>query len=778
MFNRKPKKKLLETKEIEKLIRSYEEIGKSTIQTFGDFPLSQKTQKGLRDAQYEKPTDIQRECIGLALKGRDILGAAKTGSGKTLAFLIPILESLYLERWTTYDGLGALVITPTRELAYQIFEVLCKIGVYHDFSAGLIIGGKDLKFERKRMDKCNIIICTPGRLLQHMDENPLFNCTNLKILVLDEADRILDLGFQKTVNAIIENLPKHRQTLLFSATQTKSVKDLARLSLDHPVYISVHEHSAYKTPETLQQNYVICDLHDKLNLLWSFIKTHLKQKILVFMATCKQVKYTYETFCRMRPGMTVLALYGSLHQLKRMAIYDEFCRKQHAILLATDIAARGLDFPSVNWVVQLDCPEDVKTYIHRVGRTARYEGNGEALLVLLPSEKSMSQQLIENKIPIEEISINKKKFMSVQKKMEVLCSRDHNLKERAQRAFVSYLKNIFLMKDKSVFNVKKFDTEAFARSLGLAVAPRIRFLSRQQKLQASNANKNVENVDITTDELKHLILHSDSEEDNIQSEQSIYKPLSQTAFDFHGEESDDDVLIPKHKNDSDEETEELNELFSSNKETKQKLLTKSTVAKKLLKKKVKPNKKVIYDDDGKPIDAFPSEQKSKIAQDFQDNSFSMEIAKQIMQEEDKIDKQLFQERVRAFHKEKKMKMKEERKILKEQEKENACEKMEEEKDDHDEILSSYINDLPDPDKINNNNSNNFDDIESNEEIRSIKWKRNLTETSKCEDYSDEEGKPAKKKKRLKKNLESVLEPIDTGLTLAEDEELALHLLSH
>lgn len=128
-----------------------------------------------------KPTEIQKETIGLSLQGKDILGAAKTGSGKTLAFLIPILEILYCNQWTKLDGLGALVITPTRELAYQIFETLRKVGGHHDFSAGLIIGGKDLKFERNRMDNCNIIICTPGRLLQHMDENPLFDCVNLKV---------------------------------------------------------------------------------------------------------------------------------------------------------------------------------------------------------------------------------------------------------------------------------------------------------------------------------------------------------------------------------------------------------------------------------------------------------------------------------------------------------------------------------------------------------------------------------------------------------------------
>lgn len=261
-------------------------------------PLSPKTLKGLKECGYTKPTEIQRETIKLVLTGKDILGAAQTGSGKTLAFLIPILERLYCKQWTRLDGLGALVITPTRELAYQIFEELRRVGEHHEFSAGLIIGGKDLKFERNRMDQCNIVIGTPGRLLQHMDENPLFDCVNMELLVLDEADRCLDMGFEQTMNAIVANLPAKRQTLLFSATQTKSVRDLARLSLKNPSYVSVHEHFEYSTPKGLQQSYVICELKDKVSILWSFIKNHLKQKSIIFFASCKEVKYIYEVFCK------------------------------------------------------------------------------------------------------------------------------------------------------------------------------------------------------------------------------------------------------------------------------------------------------------------------------------------------------------------------------------------------------------------------------------------------------------------------------------------------
>lgn len=437
---------------------------------------------GLRDAGYVEMTDVQRATLPHALCGRDILGAAKTGSGKTLAFVIPVLEKLYRGTWGPEDGVGSIIISPTRELAGQLFDVLKTVGKRHNFSAGLLIGGrKDIDTEKEHVNRLNILVCTPGRLLQHMDETPNFECSLLQVLVLDEADRILDVGFKKALNAIVSQLPKNRQTLLFSATQTKSVQDLARLSLKDPEYLSVHEESVTSTPNLLQQTAMVVPLDQKLDMLWSFIKSHLNSKILVFLSSCKQVKFVYEAFKKLRPGIPLKCLHGRMKQGRRMGIYSEFC-EQRSVLFSTDVASRGLDFnKAVDWVVQVDCPEDVKAYIHRAGRTARYHSGGRSVLFLMPSEMKMLEKLQAQKVPIQFIKANKKRLQPVSGLLSALLVKYPDMQYQAQRAFVTYLRSIYIQKEKEIFDVTKLPIDEFSASLGLPMTPKIRFLKQKNK---------------------------------------------------------------------------------------------------------------------------------------------------------------------------------------------------------------------------------------------------------------------------------------------------------
>lgn len=500
----------------------------------------------MKACHFTALTDIQAKAIAPALKGLDILGAARTGSGKTLAFLIPVLENLYRQQCVGADaGLSAMIISPTRELAIQIFDVLCKIGKHgHMFAAGLVIGGKNLKEEQEALARMNIVVCTPGRMLQHLSQTATLSADNLRMLVLDEADRILDMGFQRDVDAIIEYLPPDRQTLLFSATQTKRVSDLARLSLNSPEYISVHEAAANATPRGLQQNYIITPLANKLDTLWSFIQSSKKSKILVFLSSGKQVRFVYESFRRMQPGIPLLHLLGRQKQMARLEITSRFSAAQHSCLFATDVVARGVDFPAVDWVVQMDCPEDADTYIHRVGRTARYERDGRAVLFLDPSEEAgMLERLAAKKVPIERINVRQKKQTSIKNQMQAMCFKDPELKYLGQKAFASYARSIYVQKDKEIFNLESYKLDDFAASLGLPGAPRIKFVKGD--IEEQKRRKNAPRMPAMSDSESgsdEAADKSDGDADGADRPKKTDKKAVRTRYDRMFERTNNDIL--------------------------------------------------------------------------------------------------------------------------------------------------------------------------------------------------------------------------------------------
>ena len=412
--------------------------------------------------------------------------------------------------------------------------MLRKIGRYHTFSAGLIIGGRSLQEEQERLGRMNILVCTPGRMLQHMDQTAAFEVDNLQMLVMDEADRIMDMGFQSSVDAIVEHLPKQRQTMLFSATQTKKVSDLARLSLRDPEYVAVHEAAASATPTTLQQYYVVTPLPDKLDTLFSFIRSNLKAKIIVFLSSGKQVRFVYESFRHLQPGIPLMHLHGRQKQAARLDITSKFSSSKNSCIFATDVVARGLDFPAVDWVIQLDCPEDADTYIHRVGRTARYERAGKAVLFLDPSEEEgMLKRLEHKKVPIQMTKPRSKKQQSIKDQLQNMCFQDPELKYLGQKAFVSYTKSIYVQKDKEVFKINDYDLEGYAASMGLPGAPKIKF-------QKGDDGKKIKNA-------PRALLSSDEDSDAEPEDKKSKKGEVRTKYDRMFERRNQDVLSGHYK---------------------------------------------------------------------------------------------------------------------------------------------------------------------------------------------------------------------------------------
>lgn len=313
------------------------------------------------------------------------------------------------------------------------------------------------------------------------------------------------MGFRQQLVRILEYLPKeNRQTFLFSATQSRDVSNLATLSLDKPEYLGVHDQEKTSTPENLQQVYATVPIEHKLNAVYSFVKTHLKCKSIVFMATCAQVRHAHELFCSLRPGVPVMALHGKLAQEKRTPIYFDFLQKPHAVLFATDIAARGLDFPNVDWVVQVDAPEDKAMYIHRVGRTARYRSGGKSLLMLTPAEekKGFVKLLQGNNaetLPIKRLSINPTKTVLVTQRASALVASNVTLNRLAKKAFQSYVRSIYLMPQKEIFDVNDLSLDEFGKALGLASTPNLRFLKaapqdRAQLQKAKSVNKKLQKL--------------------------------------------------------------------------------------------------------------------------------------------------------------------------------------------------------------------------------------------------------------------------------------------
>jgi ATP-dependent RNA helicase DDX10/DBP4 len=633
-------------------------------------------------------TDIQSRAIPLALQGHDILGAAKTGSGKTLSFIIPVLENLYRLQHVGADaGLGALILSPTRELAIQIFDVLRKIGKHgHMFAAGLLIGGKSLESERDALTRMNILVATPGRMLQHLSQTAAFQVDDLKMLVLDEADRILDMGFQKDVDAIVEYLPKERQTMLFSATQSRKVSDLARLSLHDPEYVSVHAEDKSATPKGLTQNYIICPIEEKMDTLWSFLQASKKSKILCFFSSAKTVRFVYESFRHMQPGIPLLHIHGRQKQGARLDTTAKFSAAKNSCLFATDVAARGLDFPAVDFVIQVDCPDDVDTYIHRVGRTARYNREGRGVLFLAPSEEEgMLKRLEQKKVPVELINVRQKKRTSIREQLQNMNFKDASIKYLGQKAFMTHVKSLYLQKDKTVFKLKEYNLEAYAASLGLPGTPRIKFLQNDDSKAKKQANR--EKIEVSDEseeeekpkEAKPVRTKYDRmfERQNQDVLAEHYKKLvrdGDEADAFTGgdaADADDDFMAVKRRipADSDDEAD-ANETFGIDKSTdpsmpggkvvnlagaSQPLVIDSNRREKLLKSKKKllqfmdKGKKIVYDDEGNPHEVYELENehdfKARGLPEEQRQKF-IEQALQIVEQADVDDKAAAREKRR------------------------------------------------------------------------------------------------------------------------------------
>ncbi|EDQ84581.1 uncharacterized protein MONBRDRAFT_12660 [Monosiga brevicollis MX1] len=391
-----------------------------------------------------------------------------------MAFLLPAVELMQTLKFTPRNGTGIIIISPTRELSLQTYGVVQDLLRYHPQTHGLVMGGANRRAEADRLVKgVNVLVATPGRLLDHLQNTQGFLYKNLQCLIIDEADRILQVGFEEEMRQIIKLLPKKRQTLLFSATQTRKVEDLARISLKgEPLYVGVNDQDEEATADNIEQGYIICPADKRFLLLFTFLKRNLKKKVMVFLSSCNSVKFHAELLNYI--DIPVLDIHGKQKQGKRTTTFFEFCNAEHGILLCTDVAARGLDISNVDWIVQYDPPDDPRDYIHRVGRTARgTDKSGKALLFLLPEEVAFLKYLKQAKVRPKEYEFPAAKISNVQMQLEKLIQENYYLHKSAKEGYRSYLQAYASHSLKQIFDVNTLDLSRVGKAFGFSVPPNV-----------------------------------------------------------------------------------------------------------------------------------------------------------------------------------------------------------------------------------------------------------------------------------------------------------------
>ena len=344
---------------------------------FEDLNLLRNIQQALEDEGYEAPTPIQQQAIPVILEGNDLVGCAQTGTGKTAAFAIPILNTLHriVGSAKKVKHIRTLVVTPTRELALQIGESFDTYGKYTNIRQLTIFGGVNQTSQTDQLRKgVDILIATPGRLLD-LHKQGFINLDHLHTLILDEADQMLDMGFINDVKKIIKLTPTNRQTLLFSATMPIAIRELADTFLTDPKYVSVTPVSS--TAEKVKQQLYFVDKGDKRKLLYHLIRNENLSNVLVFTRTKHGADNVVKAL--KKNGVNAVAIHGDKSQNARVRVLDGFKNKEVSVLVATDIAARGIDIESLPYVINFDLPNIPETYVHRIGRTGRAGNEGLAI---------------------------------------------------------------------------------------------------------------------------------------------------------------------------------------------------------------------------------------------------------------------------------------------------------------------------------------------------------------------------------------------------------------
>ena len=378
---------------------------------FSDYRISDQIKRNLEQLEFRRPTDIQYKAIPSILKGEDVLAIAQTGTGKTAAFVIPVIDMLQIQKTSKRsEGIKAIVMVPTRELALQITEVFDKIAKYTLVKTLCIFGGVDQDPQITRLVKgIDILVATPGRLFDLVSQGYV-KLEKIQFLILDEADHMLDLGFIKDIQDLIRFLPKKRQTLFFSATISPTIKKLAYSLVTNPIRIQISP----KNPVAKNVRHAVAfvEMDDKRYFLERLINENSEHKILVFVRTKVRAERVAKAMARV--NIEAKTIHGDKEQKDRLAVMNAFKKDAFKVLIATDVSARGIYIPNVQYVVNYDLPDKAENYVHRIGRTGRGNKRGDAVSFCSENEKALLQEIEDFiQMPIEKMTLNKNEYLDV-----------------------------------------------------------------------------------------------------------------------------------------------------------------------------------------------------------------------------------------------------------------------------------------------------------------------------------------------------------------------------
>ncbi|HTH97330.1 MAG TPA: DEAD/DEAH box helicase [Stellaceae bacterium] len=364
--------------------------GEQPAPSFADFDLNQDILRALRLQGFTQPTPIQAEALPIVLSGRDLIGSAQTGTGKTAAFMLPALQRISNRTPTRLRGPRVLVLAPTRELAQQIIDTARKLGQLMRVSTVPILGGMPYRTQLQMLSRpIDLMVATPGRLIDHLDRDRV-SLADLEMLVLDEADRMLDMGFTEAVDRIVSAAPATRQTLLFTATMDKRMAGLAQRMLKDPARVAIE--AATLTVDRIDQRlHVTDDLTHKRKLLAHWAASPEVGKAIIFAATKRDADQLAQDLSAQ--GHKAGALHGDLHQAARMATIRRLRSGEIKLLVATDVAARGIDVPDITHVINFDLPRQAEDYVHRIGRTGRAGASGIAISFVAAAERGVIERI-------------------------------------------------------------------------------------------------------------------------------------------------------------------------------------------------------------------------------------------------------------------------------------------------------------------------------------------------------------------------------------------------